>query len=207
MNLSTPKATTVVGALALVLIAAASWMFLLGPVTDELAVTRAEIETTRAQNDTLRAQLEQLRAQSEELDGVRETARALAAKFPPTADQPGLFEAVTAAAVDAGIGADGVTTLAPSPPVVGGVDPATGVATAAPADDAQLARQTVTVSAEGSYAETQALLANLEAMPRAYLVSSVSLSGGTEGGFTTTVVGDMFVMPPLTDPADVEPAR
>ena len=66
---------------------------------------------------------------------------------------------------------------------------------------AELARQTVTVSVTGGYAETQDLLENLEEMPRAYLVSSVTLSGGAEeGGFTTTITGDMFVMPPAQDP-------
>jgi Tfp pilus assembly protein PilO len=204
MNLRTPGATKVVGGLSLLLIAALGWMFVLGPETARLSEVRTEIQSTRDQNDTLRLQLVALHKQQEQLGETRATARALAEKFPPTADQPGLFEAVTAAAVDAGIGAKGVTTLAPTPPVIGGADPATGVQLEEPAGGAPLARQSVSVSVEGSYDETRRLLENLEQMRRSYLISSVTLAGGgTAGSYTTTVVGDMFVMPPVEDPQDV----
>ena len=94
-----------------------------GPRPSTLADARAEIQSTRDQNQVLATQLHALEAQRAELGPTRKVARQLAGKFPPTADQPGLFEEVTAAAVDAGIGADGVTTLAPSAPQVGGADP------------------------------------------------------------------------------------
>jgi Tfp pilus assembly protein PilO len=206
MNLRTPGATKVVGALSLLVLAALGWTFVLGPETARLSEVRTDIQSTRDQNDTLRLQLAALRKQQEQLGETRRTARALAEKFPPTADQPGLFEAVTAAAVDAGIGANGVTTLAPTPPVIGATDPASGVQLEQPTGGALLARQSVSVSVEGSYDQTRRLLENLEQMARAYLVTSVTLAGGgTPGSYTTTVVGDMFVMPPVTDPDDVVP--
>ena len=203
MKLNTPTGTKVAGGLVLLLLAGLGWMFVVGPETDKLAAARQAITDARDQNDVLRLQLVTLKKQAEQLDATRETAQALASKFPPTADQPGLFKAVTAAAVDAGIGAQGVTTLAPTPPTIGGVDPTTGVQLATPTG-AQLARQTVSVSVEGTYDQTQRLLQNLEQIPRAYLVSSVTLGGGaSEGAYTTTIVGDMFVMPPVADPGDV----
>jgi Tfp pilus assembly protein PilO len=206
MNLRSPGATKIVGALALLVVVALGWMFVVGPETARLSEVREEIQNTRDQNDTLRLQLVALERQRQELGETRRTARALAVKFPTTADQPGLFEAVTAAAVDAGIGAKGVTTLAPTPPVIGGADPSTGVQLDAPAGGAQLARQSVSVSVQGSYEQTRRLLANLEQMERAYLVTSVTLgAGGETGTFTTTVVGDMFVMPPVPEP-DLEAA-
>lgn len=209
MNLATPAATKVVGALALLLIAAAGWMLVIGPQNDALAEVREQTQTARDQNDLLTLQLATLRKQAAELDATRETAAALARKFPPTADQPGLFRQVTGAATAAGIPARDVTALTPTPPTVGGVDPAAGVQPES--GPAQLARQTVTVSVTGGYTETQDLLENLEEMPRAYLVSSVTLSSASEGGsaeaggpgagaFTTTITGDMFVMPPAVDP-------
>lgn len=201
MELQTPRATTCIGIVALLLIAAVSWTFVIGPEVSRLSTVRTQIQDTRDQNDVLGVQLARLVKQSRDLEDVRRTAEALAAKFPPTADQPGLFEAVTEAAVDAGIGAGGVTTLAPSPPAVGG-DVAAG-GPAQPAGRGQLARQAVSISIEGSYKETLRLLDNLEQMPRAYLVTSVSVTGGAEAGFTTTLTGDMFVMPPVTDPGDV----
>lgn len=202
MDLRTPRATMIIGVVALLLIAAVSWTLVIGPKTSQLSAVRTQIQDTRDQNDLLRVQLARLVKQSRDLDTVRQTAGALADKFPPTADQPGLFRQVTAAAVDAGIGADGLTTLAPSPPAVGG-DAAEGVPAQPAAGGDQLARQAVSISIEGSYKQTQQLLENLEQMGRAYLITSVSMNGG-EDGFTTTLTGDMFVMPPLIDPDDVE---
>ena len=214
MDLGTPVATKVVGAIGLVAVAALGWTFAVGPETGRLADARAEVTAVQDQNSVLGIQLAGLVKQQEQLGVTRQTARELARKFPPTADQPGLFQIVTAAAVDAGIGAQGVTTLTPTPPVVGTADgaaaaPATTSTTAtgstgstAPAAGTpQLARQTVTVSVTGTYEETRQLLVNLEHMERAYLVTSVTLAGdATAGTFTTTITGDMFVMPPVKDP-------
>ena len=205
MNLATPTATKVVGGLALVVIAALGWTLVVGPETSPLADTRAQIQTTRDQNTLLATQLAGLERQRAELGETRHVARALAVKFPPTADQPGLFEEVTTAAVDAGIGPKGVTTLAPTPPTIGSADPAAAGTTPDPAAAATgsplLARQTVTVAVSGSYDETQRLLENLEQMPRAYLIATLTLSGdGDTGDYTTTITGDMFVMPPVKDP-------
>lgn len=218
MNLSTPGATKVVGSLALLVVAGLGWVLVVGPETDTLARAREEVTTVRDQNVVLTSQLAVLERQREGLAETRRDARRLAALFPPTADQPGLFEEVTAAAVDAGIGPQGVTTLTPTPPQLGTTGDASAAApaadppadppadpaadpAAAPAAGALLARQTVTVAVTGTYDETQRLLENLEHMPRAYLVTSVSLASGSEGGdFTTTITGDMFVMPPVVDP-------
>lgn len=214
MDLGTPVATKVVGAIGLVAVAALGWTFAVGPETGRLADARAEVTAVQDQNSVLGVQLAGLVKQQEQLGTTRQTARELAREFPPTADQPGLFQLVTAAAVDAGIGAQGVTTLTPTPPVVGTADgtaaaPATTSttstgstgATAPSAGTPQLARQTVTVSVTGTYEETRQLLVNLEHMERAYLVTSVTLAGdATAGTFTTTITGDMFVMPPVKDP-------
>ena len=215
MDLATPAATKAVGSLALLVVAGLGWLLVVGPETDALAQAREEISTVRDQNTVLTSQLAALERQREGLAETRRDARRLAELFPPTADQPGMFEEVTTAAVDAGIGPQGVTTLPPPPPGLGtpGTDapappapptaaaPATDPA-AAPAAGAQLlARQTVTVAVTGTYDQTQRLLENLEHMPRAYLVTAVALASGSEGGeFTTTITGDMFVMPPVIDP-------
>ena len=206
MNLKTPGATKILGALALLLIVGAGWSFVVGPKTSELADVQEQTQAARDQNDLLALQLVRLQQQAAALDETREVADALADKFPPTADQPGMFAQVTSAAADAGIGPKDVTALTPTPPTVGGVDPATGAQPegAAPGN---LARQTVTVSIAGSYAETQELLENLESLPRAYLVGSVQVGGGSDPGlFTTTITGEMFVMPPAPDPDDAPPA-
>lgn len=210
MQLGTPAGTKVAGALGLVAVAALGWTLAVGPETGELTEAREQVTAIRDQNALLQTQLAALVKQQAQLADTRSAARVLARKFPPTADQPGLFAMVTDAAIDAGIGAEGVTTLSPTPPVVGGdtagaaadpAEPAADPAATAPGTGGGLARQTVTVSVSGTYDQTQQLLVNLENMDRAYLVTSVSLAGDAEGmTYTTTITGDMFVMRPVKVP-------
>lgn len=203
MNLGTPMATKGLGAASLVLIAGAGWAFVVGPQTSELAAVREETASAVSQNQLLDAQLVKLQAQAKNLAETKRTAGALAAMFPPTADQPGLFEQVTQAAAGAGISGKRVTALTPTPPSFGPADPAAGVQ---PADEArqELATQTVTVSVEGSYAESIALLGNLERIPRAFLIKDLAIApGAAPGTYATSVTGDMFVMPPAAYPSTV----
>jgi Tfp pilus assembly protein PilO len=200
MNLRSAAATKGLGAAGLVLVAGAGWFLAVGPETDRLSEVEAQVTSAREQNDLLGIQLAALKAQAADLDDTRDRAEALALRFPATADQPGLFREVTRAAADAGIGARDVTALTPTPPTVGEAG-ATGAQLAPDASEADLARQSVSVAVEGSYRETRRLLDNLEQMPRAYLITSITLSAGSEPStFTTSIDGDMFVMPPVEDP-------
>lgn len=208
MKLRTPAATKIVGSLTLLIIIAVGWLFVVAPETDELGAVRVQITDTDAQNVLFAQQLFTLRLQAKDLDSTRATANALAAKFPPTADQPGVFEQVTTAALAAGIGSKAITALTPTPPAIGAIDPLTGIAPVGEGDES-LARQMVTLTVEGDYTATQDLLANLENIPRAFLIDSVTLTTGEVTpadlgiSFTTTITGDMFVMPPAPDPDDV----
>jgi hypothetical protein len=204
VNLSTPRSTLVAGTILLIVLALAGWFLAVGPKTAALAEVHTGIQETRDQNALLEQQLAVLREQAESIDRTEAVADALARVFPGTADQPGLFEMVTDAAAAAGIGPRDVTALSPTPPTVGGLDAAAGATPEAPAGPA-LARQTVTLSAQGSYAQTTELLANLERMPRAYLVTSITLAAGTgPGDYLTTVTGDMFVVPTIDPPGDLD---
>jgi len=204
VNLKTLAATRTLGCVGLLVIVALGWLLIVGPKTAALADVRLQISTTRDQNDTLQLQLAALQKQAEQLDEVRATARALEVKFPPTADQPGLFREVTAAAENAGIGPDGLTSLAPTPPVEGGGDVASGIQLEDPSEG--LAKQTMAIAVTGSYDQMQQFLENLELMPRSFLITTVALSGGGDTGeFTTTISGDMFVMAPAIDPEETQP--
>lgn len=187
------------GALALLLVAALGWLLLVGPRTAALTEVRTQTVDAVAQTEGLRQRLVVLREQQEQLPRLRSASAGLSTKFPATADQPGLFEAVSAAVSDAGIPAKNLTALTPSPPVVGSGDETAGVPLSTEGAAGNLATQTVTVSIESTYDETRILLANLEQMPRAYLVTSLTVTAAEGAGFTTTIVGDMFVMPVAED--------
>lgn len=200
MKLNTPTATKVLGALALVVIAASAWLLALGPQAGSISETQASITETRDQNDTLRVQLTSLRKQEGELPERLAEDRLLEELFPRTADQPGLFRHVSSAATRAGIPPGKVTTVAPTAPVLGGGQ-ADGAALPTASKDADLARQTVTITVEAGYSATQQLLDHLEEMPRAYLANSISVGAGSApNSYLTTVTGDMFVMPPAPRP-------
>jgi hypothetical protein len=206
MNLRSLGAAKVLGAASLVLVSGVGWNFVLGPVTSSLAGVHDETRSALAQNDLLELQLLELKDQSGHIDVTRRTAGALAAKFPPTADQPGLFGQVTAAAAAAGIRPQDVTAVTPTPPTFG-TDPA-GSVTTPPAGERFLARQTVTISVEGSYLATRRLLSNLEEIPRAFAVSGLTVgAGATPSAYTATITGNMFVMPPAVDPEPAAQAR
>jgi Tfp pilus assembly protein PilO len=200
VNLKSATGTKIVGALALLVVAALGWLLVVGPRTDAVAEAREQVELVREQNAALATQLASLQRQKEDLRPVKKVAKRLAKEFPPTADQPGLFGEITEAAVAAGIGPEGVTALSPSAPTIGGAEQASGATSASPVpSNDQLARQEVSVSVQGDYGQTIRLLENLEDMDRAYLVTAVDLTG-TEGDYTTTVVGSMFVMRPVPKP-------
>ena len=202
MNVHTPAATKGLGTAALLLVAALGWLLALRPETTDLDEVRAGIQAARDQNSALQLQLLSLTKQADELPATRKRAEVLAEIFPPTAAQPGLFDAVTDAAQRAGLPADDVTALTPTEPLVGTTAPGTGVQPGTV--DAGIAQQTVTVTVEGSYEEIRQLLENLELMPRAYLITSVTLGAGTTGtAYATTITGSMFLMPPATPPAAV----
>lgn len=199
MNLHTPAAAKALGAASLLLIAGVGWVFALGPQTSALSQVREETQAAGEQNRVLAQQLQTLQGQATHLEDTRKVAAALAARFPATADQPGLFAQVTSAASRAGIGPRNVTALSPTPPVFGSTDASGAVQPTSEADQS-LARQTVTVSVEGSAAATRRLLRNLEGIPRAFLINDVSVQAAETGSYTATITGDMFVMPPPVFP-------
>lgn len=204
MNLGTPNAAKVIGAASLVLVAAGGWLGVLGPSSSELAAVQEKTVSAASQNQLLETQLVQLQDQAVSLAATRRTARELAVKFPPTADQPGLFRQVTTAASDAGILPKDVTDLSPTAPTFGTAEGAAAEVQPTEGGSDGLARQTVTVTVEATYGGTQKLLARLEQGPRAFLVTAVSVAtGATPDRFTSTVTGDMFVMPPAGEVEDI----
>ena len=71
MNIHTPMATKMLGSLALLVIAGAGWMFVVGPATNELAVVREQTQAARDQNDLMTLQLLKLEQQAAALDETR----------------------------------------------------------------------------------------------------------------------------------------
>ncbi len=212
MNLRSASGTMVLGIVAIVVVLAASWLLLVSPVLGETSDTNDAIDAAEGRNQLMTTQVTALEAQQRNLARYEATADGLTALFPPTADQPGFFAAVTRAAGAAGIPAGDVTTLSPTAPQLLGPDgqpitpaesTAGDAAEADAADTAEVAQQTVSVTAEGTYGQVQQLLANLERMERAFVVTSLGLDSGGEDGaatgtLTISITGSTYVASPLT---------
>lgn len=212
-GLRSTQATLLLGTLALLVVVAGGWLVLVGPATGALGTTRAEVVDTTDANLLLRARLTRLQGQRDDLATITAVADELARVAPPTADQPGFFALIDLAARRAGVRPDQVTTLSPTAPVAlappgdAAAGEATGAAGApataptAPTAPAALAVQSVTVAVEASYDQVRELLAELEAMERAFLVHSVSLAEGEgERTLRVTITGSTFVAPPVALP-------
>jgi hypothetical protein len=208
MNLASARTNLVLGALVLLLTAAAGWLVLLGPTQGDIGAARQQLTDRTDANALLAVRLKALEKQAADLSEVHSTARELAAVFPPTADQPGFFALMDAAAAEAGIAPEQITTLSPTAPLAVGADPAAAPAPPTEPVDAPLAVQAVTVTLTTSYDRARRLLGRLEEMDRAFLVQSVTVategSGGgnaASGGTTTvTITGNTFVAPPVVRP-------
>ncbi len=228
MNLSTARANLALGVALMVVIVLAGWFLLLGPTTAEVGDTKVQITDSADRNLLLNAQLGALRAQAEDLTVTRAAADDLHAMWPATADQPGFFRAVNAAAATAGYGDGDITDLSPSAPVAvpaGSTglttDPAVVVPTAPPAagtseggvtstpapEATTVAVQTVTLTVEGTYQQAQVLLDQLERLPRSVLLQTVGLQPGAGDELSLTVTGVTFVAAPMRAPREVTPAH
>ncbi|MDP2774284.1 MAG: hypothetical protein Q8O61_12100 [Nocardioides sp.] len=199
-------ATAVMGGLLLALLVTGGWLVLLGPATGDIGETRDAVASTEDRNQVLATELTALQAQAADLSGTRSVAGRLDHLFPPTADQPGLFQALVRAARAAGYGADELTSLSPTAPIplIDGepMGVAAGTGQVLDPTTADLAVQTVTLSAEGDYDQARALLGSLESLDRAFLVQAVELiSGQVPGQLTLTVTGSTFLAPPVPAPA------
>lgn len=198
MRITSPRTTLAVGVIGLAVVAVASWLLLLGPVTGRLSETRADHAETVDANRLLAVRLHAVEKQRDELPATVAAADELATLFPATADQPGFFAMLGTAVREAGIDPARVTTLSPTVPVKLSDLTVDGGQAAAPGT-ADLAVQAVTVTVEASAEEIEALLAAIERLDRAFLVQSVGVTTD-EKTTTGTIVGALFLAPPLEAP-------
>lgn len=210
-TLTPTRKTTLIGSLILLVALVAAWMFVLSPRSDAIAAVNEETAAAEASNQALRGQIASLKARQAQLPELREISKALDRRFPTTAEQAKLLRMITAAAAEAGIAPQHLTGMqmdAPAP--VGGATSAQLPGVAAPIS--QIAGQKLTINVSGSPSQIRQFVRNLEKLPRAFAVSTISVSQQavaqepTESASTApdaqtvTLTGDMFIMPKLVDP-------
>lgn len=174
-------------ALAVGIIIFGGYALVLSPKRTELANLRSQRVAAAQQIALLHGQLAQLDAMARRLPVQQQRLAAFATKFPPTVALPDLIRSLTADAQAAGAA---VTVLTPSAPTLPGAV-AGGTGTPAPpaggsGTPASYVEVPLSVTVEGSYAQLTAFLGALEGMPRAVLVSAVSINRAQSGTATAS---------------------
>lgn len=134
-------------------------VFLVLPKAGQVSSAKEDLAAAVSQQQALETQkgaLEDTKAQAPE---NRATIDEVHQKIPPTADEPGLLLLINNAALDSGLD---LTTLSPSPPVF---DSATGLSTIV-----------LSMSANGTYNEATEFSYQIESLPRAAKITSMTLS-------------------------------
>ncbi|MGQ0626181.1 MAG: hypothetical protein ACT4PP_16235 [Sporichthyaceae bacterium] len=221
-GLTPARKTRLLASAGLALAAVAAYTFVLSPRSDAVEAVKVETTASQGANAALRSQIATRTAQKRQLPRMRTISAALDDRFPPTAEQAKFFKMITAAAGQAGIAPQSLTNLSVDPPAAlagaGGSSAQLPGVAGAPTD---IASQRISLNVSAPAAQIRALVANLEKLPRAFAVTSMSLVNAAPAPpalvpvpgavavpappagpprQTVTIVGEMYVMPKLVDP-------
>ncbi|MFN8232765.1 MAG: type 4a pilus biogenesis protein PilO [Actinomycetota bacterium] len=162
-----------------VAVLALALFFLVLPKMNQVSSANDQLVQAESQEGTLQSQLAALRQAQEEAPEARETIRRVDQAIPPTADQQGFILLLQNAADQAGVDLFTITPGGPTP------DPATGLT----AID-----NSITVT--GSYFAITEFLFDVETLPRAAKVTSLSMApsgdSATGGGLTGTAAVTIY---------------
>lgn len=165
------RAPFIAGVVALVLVLL-SVMLLVLPKMRQVGTTNDQLQEAQDEEVSLQAQVKTLQDAEAAAPQTEKQIKALEEQVPPTADLPGLFRLLQSAADVSGVD---FFTFSPGVP--------------APDASGSFAVMSSSITVTGSYFAIDEYLYNLEHLPRAAKVMSVSLSPGAEAaptGATTT---------------------
>jgi Tfp pilus assembly protein PilO len=152
--------------------------FLVLPKMNQVSSANDQLAQAESQEGTLRSQLAALQQAQQDAPEARETIRRVDQAIPPTVDQQGFILLLQNAADQAGVDLFTITPGGPTP------DPATGLT---------VIDNSVTVT--GSYFAITEFLFDIETLPRAAKVSSLTLApadSGTSAGLTGSAVVTIY---------------
>jgi Tfp pilus assembly protein PilO len=165
-----------VGVIAVLLLVV---FFLVLPKMNQVSSANDQLEQAQSQEATLQSQLAALQQAQQDAPAARETIRRVDDAIPPTVDQQGFILLLQNAADQAGVD---LFTITPGGPTF---DAATG-----------LTSIDTTLTVEGSYFAITEFLFNIETLPRAAKVTSLTVApagdSATGGGLTATAAVTLY---------------
>lgn len=224
--LKNKKDMLTIGIVAIVIVLAAGYYFVLSPFLTQSSRHADEMSRARETLSQAEADLATAQKYQDEYPSVLDVNTVLVENFPATADVESLNRSILLAASQAGIMPDQVTTISTSTPVLmappaapaatdgtttteetatdtatdTAADAETPAVTVDPAASAKMAQMSVTISITGSPSALMATLTNLAAMDRVILLTSASMSTDSEGAATLTIQGVSYLYALLDDP-------
>jgi Tfp pilus assembly protein PilO len=142
-------------------------LLLVLPKSHEVSEAQGTLDDTRRQGQVLESRKQALEDAKAQAPQARKTIAEVDRKIPPVADEPGLILLLQNAAIDAGID---LVSLSPANPTF---DATTNLSTI-----------DVSVSATGTYFDVTEFMYQIETLPRAALVTNISLSPGSGSSST-----------------------
>lgn len=164
----TGRRTPVIAGIVMAVLVVLTFLFVVSPKRAQVSEAEATLEDTRVQAIALRSQLAALNQASIQAPANRRLIRQVEQQLPPTADPQGFILLLKNAADKAGVD---LTQQSIGVPTAG----ANGVTTIP-----------ITVSLTGTYFSLDEYLFQLETLPRAAKVISVSMASAATSGATTT---------------------
>jgi len=188
--------------LASVLVLVAGWMLLVSPQRSNAADIAVQADDQVAANQATQSTIDALKAQYTNLPTLQNQLALVTTRLPQTASMPSLIRALSQAATSSGVVLSTVTPTNPTPLGSASAAAVSGGLSA----PGQVNAIGVTMQISGRFANTRLFLSSLEAMPRAFLVTGLSISrdqsagSGTAsapaGSLTSTITGRVFMANP-----------
>ncbi|MDQ1712507.1 MAG: hypothetical protein QOE45_1957 [Frankiaceae bacterium] len=206
-------------ALGTVAVLAGGYFLLVTPKASQASALRTDAQTQEQANLKLQSQIAQLTKQMKDKPRLQGELDKFETKIPNNPALPSLVRAISTAAENSGVE---LVSLSPSAPVlapaaVAAAGPVTAAAPAA-ATTLPLAHIPVSVAVKGTYSQISQFLAEIEGMPRAFLVSGIAVvpaqtSAGSTSAATAvekdqlsaSLTGRLFMTTATAAPVPVRP--
>jgi type IV pilus assembly protein PilO len=197
------KRWSLLTAVLIVAILAASWFLLVSPKRSEAAEIRGKATEQQANNDALVLKLNELKAQSLELPKQKAQLAVMRKQIPNNPALPTLIRSLTAAGQKVGVqlvsmkpGTPTLSTVAVTAPVAPAATASTGktgtpAATPPAPTAAPLYVVPLSLEVTGSYFEVEQFINKLEGMQRTFLLQGFSLRPSTATAGASTAAGDL----------------
>jgi Tfp pilus assembly protein PilO len=198
-NMDKLKQTMVIALVAVIVVAAGGWHFLISPQRSSVSSLNAQAAAVDTKNTGIKGQIDQLKSQLADVPDEQLALAAIAKRLPPDLQEANLLDDLSHAADAANVDllaitpsapmlASAAAVAAPAPVASGAAKPGPKAPVAAPN---QLYQIPVSLTVTGNYFDLEMYIHTLEGMQRAMLIQQLSFSksSAATGSGSTTLTG------------------